>query len=235
MSVSLLDQRLRFPDPRRADAEGLLAVGGDLSVPRLLLAYRSGIFPWTVDPITWWSPDPRAIFELDGFQVSRSLARVLRQGRFRISIDAAFREVMEGCAEPAPGRDSTWITSEFLEAYCRLRAEGHAHSVECWHEQRLAGGIYGVAIGGFFAGESMFHRVSEASKVALFHLVEYLRERGFSLFDVQMLTPITARLGAVAIPRGEYLERLAAATAKTCDFGAGGEALRRSAVGRPKR
>ncbi len=219
MSVALLHKRLQFPDPRRADAEGLVALGGDLAVPRLLLAYRSGIFPWTVDPITWWSPDPRGIFELDGFHVSRSLARVLRQGRFRISIDAAFQEVMEACAEPAPGRGSTWITTEFVEAYGRLRAEGYAQSVECWRDRRLVGGVYGVAIGGFFAGESMFHRVSDASKVALFHLVEHLRERGFSLFDVQMLTPITARLGAVAIPRGEYLKRLAAATAKGCEFG----------------
>src|SRR5437660_9631115 len=109
MPINLIDQRLRFPDPRRADEEGLVAVGGDLSVPRLLMAYRSGIFPWTADPVTWWSPDPRAVFELDGFRVSRSLDKVLRKGAFQITIDRAFRQVMEGCAEAAPGRRSTWI------------------------------------------------------------------------------------------------------------------------------
>ena len=219
MPVVILNQRLRFPDPRRADAEGLVAVGGELSVPRLLLAYRSGIFPWTANPVTWWSPDPRGIFELDGFHVSRSLARVLRQKRFRISIDQAFRKVMEGCAEPAPGRRSTWITQEFLQAYGQLHLQGHAHSVECWQGKHLAGGIYGVAVGAFFAGESMFHRVSDASKVALFHLIEHLRRQDFELFDVQMLTPITSRLGGVNIPRTQYLERLARAVAKTRDFG----------------
>lgn len=195
-----------------------MAVGGDLSVARLLLAYRSGIFPWTADPVTWWSPDPRGVFELDGFHVSRSLARVIRQNRFRVSMDEAFPEVIAGCAEPAPGRRSTWISLEFIEAYTQMRNEGHAHSVECWQGERLAGGIYGVAIGGFFAGESMFHRVSDASKVALFHLVQHLRRRRFELFDVQMLTPITSQLGAVNIPRTAYLERLAAAAAKPRRF-----------------
>ena len=189
-----------FPSPRLADAEGLVAVGGDLSVPRLLLAYRSGIFPWTVEPITWWSPDPRAIFELDGFHVSRSLAKVIRQGVFRITMDRAFRRVMQGCAAPAPGRRSTWITPEFIAAYTQLHEQGHAHSLECWQGRRLAGGVYGVAMGGLFAGESMFHRVSNASKVALFHLIEHLRRQGFVLFDIQMLTPITAQLGGVTIP-----------------------------------
>src|SRR6266446_8394446 len=118
--MTILDHRLSFPNPRLADSEGLVAVGGDLSVPRLLLAYRSGIFPWTADPVTWWSPDPRGIFELDHFHVSRSLARVIGKGVFRITIDQAFREVMEGCAEPAPGRISTWITEEFLDGYTRL-------------------------------------------------------------------------------------------------------------------
>ncbi len=205
----LLDPRLRFPHPRLADPEGLVAVGGDLTVPRLLLAYRSGIFPWTVDPITWWSPDPRAIFELDRFHVSRSLARVLRQGVFQITVDRAFVRVMQGCAAPAPGRRGTWISPEFIAAYTQLHEQGHAHSLECWQAGRLVGGIYGVTVGGLFAGESMFHRVSNASKVALFHLVEHLRRRGFVLFDIQMLTPITEQLGAVTIPREQYLHRLA--------------------------
>ncbi len=211
MSVAILDHRLRFPSPRLADAEGLVAIGGDLSVPRLLLAYRSGIFPWTVKPISWWSPEPRAIFVLDRFHVSHSLAKIIRRGVFRITVDRAFRRVMQGCAAPAAGRRSTWISPEFIEAYTRLHEQGHAHSVECWQGRRLVGGIYGVAIGGFFAGESMFHRVSNASKVALFHLIEHLRERGFVLFDIQMLTPITTQLGGVTIPREQYLRRLAEA------------------------
>ena len=209
MPIPFLDQRLQFPSPRLADPEGLVAVGGDLSVPRLLLAYRSGIFPWTVDPITWWSPEPRAILELDGFHVSRSLARVIRKGVFCATVDHAFRRVMEGCAAPAPGRRSTWISPDFIEAYTQMHEQGHAHSLECWQGRRLVGGIYGVSIGGFFAGESMFHRVSDASKVALFHLIEHLRQKAFVLFDIQMLTPITAQLGGRTIPRLDYLRRLA--------------------------
>jgi leucyl/phenylalanyl-tRNA--protein transferase len=218
MGLTILDRGLRFPDPRLAEAEGLVAVGGDLSVPRLLLAYRSGLFPWTVEPITWWSPDPRAIFELDGFHVSRSLGRVIRRGVFRITMDRAFGEVMAGCAAPAPGRRGTWITREFVQAYTELHRQGHAHSLECWQGAELAGGIYGVAIGGFFAGESMFHRVSNASKVALFHLVEHLRRRDFGLFDIQMLTPVTAQLGAVNLPREQYLRRLQRAVARERTF-----------------
>jgi leucyl/phenylalanyl-tRNA---protein transferase len=218
MPVFLLDQRLRFPNPRSADEEGLVAVGGDLSVPRLLLAYRSGIFPWTVEPVTWWSPNPRAVFELDGFHVSHSLAKVIRKRVFAVTMDRAFRHVMQGCAAPAPGRRSTWISPEFIEAYTALHEQGHAHSVECWRGKQLAGGVYGVAIGGFFAGESMFHRVSNASKVALFHLLEHLRGRGFLLFDIQMLTPVTQQLGGITIRREEYLKRLAVAVEKGCSF-----------------
>ena len=218
MTVAILDQRLRFPDPERANAEGLVAVGGELSVPRLLLAYRSGIFPWTAAPVTWWSPDPRGIFLWERFHISRSLARVIRQGVFTVTVDKAFRGVMEGCAAPAPGRRSTWITREFLDAYGQLHQQGYAHSVECWQGQKLAGGIYGVAIGGFFAGESMFHRASNASKVALAHLVEHLRQKGFLLFDIQMLTPITEQLGGVTISRHSYLKRLDKALAENCTF-----------------
>lgn len=217
MTVAL-DSRLRFPDPREADPTGLVAVGGDLSVPRLLLAYRSGIFPWTIKPLTWWSPDPRAIFELDQFQPPRSLARLLRKQPFEITVDRAFREVMKGCAASAPGRRSTWITPQFIEAYARLHEQGHAHSVECWQAGKLAGGIYGVSVAGLFAGESMFHRISNASKVALCHLIARLRERGFSLFDIQMVTPVTIQLGAVEIPRSDYLNRLKAAVRADCSF-----------------
>ncbi len=207
-----------FPDPATATNDGLVAIGGDLSVPRLLLAYRSGIFPWTIGPITWWSPDPRAIFELDQFHVSKSLARVIRKGTFEITRDQAFKEVMEGCAAPAPGRRQTWISPEFITAYTQLHREGYAHSLECWQSGQLVGGIYGVTIGGFFAGESMFHRASNASKVGLYHLVEHLRKRGFALFDIQTPTPTTQQLGAVLIPRTEYLKRLVGAMALDCTF-----------------
>ncbi|HWQ92453.1 MAG TPA: leucyl/phenylalanyl-tRNA--protein transferase [Clostridia bacterium] len=215
---SFLGPRLRFPDPRKADEDGLVAVGGDFSTERLLLAYQSGIFPWTANPITWWSPNPRAIFELDGFHVSRSLQRTLRRGAFRLSLDKAFERVIRACAAPGPGRHTTWIEPEFIEAYTRLHEHGHAHSIECWLGDELVGGVYGVAIGGFFAGESMFHRADDASKVALFHLVQHLRARGYLLFDIQMLTPATTRLGAVTISRAEYLGRLRLAIAKPCRF-----------------
>ena len=221
MTATLLTPALRFPNPRRADAEGLVAVGGDLSVARLLLAYRSGIFPWSVNPLTWWSPDPRGVLELDAFHLSRSLARTLRQGRFTISFDRAFRPVMEACAAPAPGRRDTWISPEFLEAYTELHRQGHAHSVECWLGPKLVGGVYGVAVGGLFAGESMFHQVSDASKVALFHLTERLREQHFELFDLQMLTPITRQLGGSELVRDQYLARLATAVARPCGWAGG--------------
>lgn len=203
------DEQPWFPDPRRTrHHHGLVAVGGELSTTRLLQAYRSGIFPWTDEPVTWWSPDPRAIFELDRFHVPESLARVVRRGDFRVTLDQAFREVMIGCAAPARGRESTWISPAFVDAYVELHGIGHAHSVECWREGELCGGIYGVSIGGLFAGESMFYRRSNASKVALHYLVQRLRERGFALFDIQQLTPITRQLGAVAISREQYLKRL---------------------------
>jgi leucyl/phenylalanyl-tRNA--protein transferase len=218
LSIAVLNQNLQFPDPREANPDGLVAIGGDLSVPRLLLAYRSGIFPWTVDPITWWSPESRGIIELSRFHVSRSLEKLLRRQTFRVTIDRAFGEVMKGCAAPADGRRETWITPEFVSAYTQLHEQGHAHSLECWVGNELAGGIYGVAIGGLFAGESMFHRASNASKVALYHLVEHLRARHFVLFDIQMVTPATEKLGATAIPRRDYLERLKEAVKCDCAF-----------------
>ena len=214
----LLNQDTPFPDPNLADPEGLVAIGGDLGTERLLAAYRAGIFPWTVDPITWWSPDPRAIFEPGGFHVSKSLARVIRQGRYEITMDQSFRAVMEACAAAAPGRSGAWITAEFIKAYTRLHQQGRAHSVECRLKGELVGGIYGVAIGGLFAGESMFHRVNDASKVALHHLVQHLHQRGFALFDIQMVTPATKPLGAIEIPRREYLQRLSVAVAMQCSF-----------------
>jgi leucyl/phenylalanyl-tRNA--protein transferase len=197
-----------FLDPEWADPEGLVGIGGDLSPGRLLEAYCRGIFPWFDEetPILWWSPDPRAIFELDGLHVSRRLARTLRSGKFSVTFNRDFPGVIRGCAD-RPGQ-GVWITADMIAAYTRLHKLGHAHSVEVWHEGKLAGGLYGVAVGGLFAGESMFTRVRDASKVALAHLMDRLRQRGFQLFDVQFLNDHTARLGAVEIPRREYLARL---------------------------
>lgn len=216
---AILTQRLWFPDPRLAlknDDDGLLAVCGDLSVDRLLLAYRSGIFPWSVDPITWWSPDPRGIIEMTHFHTPRSLARTLRKNVFEVTRDNAFRQVLNGCAKR--DRSGTWIGPEFIEAYMRLHEAGHAHSVECWQNGELVGGIYGVTVGGLFAGESMFYSVSDASKVALHHLVHHLLQREFTLFDIQMVTPITRQLGAVEISREDYLKRLEDAVELRCVF-----------------
>lgn len=227
--VAQLSQQLWFPEPRNlpagGDTDGLVAIGGDLTVQRLLLAYRSGIFPWSVRPITWWSPDPRGIIELDHLHVSRSLERVLRRAPFTVTFDRAFAEVIRECAA-VPRADRTWISPEFIAAYTRLHQAGHAHSVECWAGDRLVGGVYGVAVGGLFAGESMFHRVSNASKVALVHLVDHLRRGGFTLFDVQMVTPATAALGAVEVSRTEYLDRLADALRHEGRLGSDGSANR---------
>lgn len=216
--VAILDDRIWFPDPRKARSDGLVAVGGDLSVPRLLAAYRSGLFPWTADPVTWWSPDPRGVFDLQDIHVPRSLRTVLNRGEFEVTFDEAFAQVISVCSEVPRGDQDTWITTEFIEAYVEMHRSGHAHSVEVWKDGELAGGLYGVAIGGFFAGESMFHRVSNASKVALVRLQERLRDRGFLLFDTQMVTPATVIMGPGEIRRSEYLKRLAVATAAGCEF-----------------
>ena len=218
MECLLLARATPCGEPELADADGLVAVGGDLSTERLLTAYRQGIFPWTADPITWWSPDPRGIIELDDFHVPESLAKVIRKETFEVTMDKSFQQVMQACATPSPKRRSTWITDEFIEAYTELHKLGHAHSVECWQGGKLVGGVYGVAIGGLFAGESMFHFVDNASKVALHHLVMHLRERRFTLFDIQMVTAATVPLGAKAIPRSDYLRRLAVAVTKDCSF-----------------
>jgi len=199
---------LPFLLPELADENGLVAVGGDLRPQRLIQAYRLGIFPWYAEgePICWWSPDPRAIIELDGLHISRRLDRTLRSGRFQVTVNADFGGVIHGCAERR--EEGTWITADMIQAYETLHRLGYAHSVEVWEGDLLAGGLYGVAIGGLFAGESMFTRRRDASKVALAHVVRRLGERGFQLFDIQLLSEHTARLGAVEIPRTEYLARL---------------------------
>jgi leucyl/phenylalanyl-tRNA--protein transferase len=184
--------------------------------PELLLrAYAAGLFPMAErrdDPALYWlSPEMRGVFPLDSFQVPKRLARTVRSDRFRVTADTCFARIMAECAAPAPGREETWINDEILRLYAALHASGHAHSVECWREGRLAGGLYGVSLGGAFFGESMFSRERDASKVALVHLVARLKIGGFRLLDTQFLTPHLARLGAVEIPRETYLERLAAA------------------------
>ncbi|MGO9309418.1 MAG: leucyl/phenylalanyl-tRNA--protein transferase [Spirochaetia bacterium] len=214
-----LTTRFRFPHPGTADEDGFVAVGGDLKPGTLLHAYGNGIFPWTTHPITWWSPDPRAIIPFGGLHVSRSLKKALRTGGFTTSFDRSFRAVMEGCAAPRPGRKETWISASFITAYCRLHSLGHAHSVEVWRDGRIAGGLYGVSIGGFFAGESMFSEEENASKVALVAMEEKLRLDGFALFDVQFLTPHLRSMGAVEIPRALYLSKLHEATAKNVTEG----------------
>lgn len=209
--------RFRFPDPSRADAEGLVAHGGDLAPSTLIAAYRQGIFPWPYDEasLLWWSPDPRAVLPLDALHVSRSLARTLRSGRLRVTLNAAFPAVIDGCA----AREETWITPAVREAYVRLHALGWTHSVEVWGaDGALAGGLYGVAIGGLFAAESMFHRVRDASKVALVALVQHARRVGITLLDVQVPSPHLASLGVRAIPRGEYLTLLTAARRRRVAF-----------------
>jgi leucyl/phenylalanyl-tRNA---protein transferase len=208
---------LRFPPVDSASPEGLIAVGGDLQPDRLLEGYRHGIFPWYSgdQPILWWSPDPRTVLFPDALHISRSLKRSLRPGLFSVTLDRCFRDVMQHCAEPRPQYPDggTWITAEMLEAYTCLHQLGYAHSVETWKDGQLVGGLYGVALGGAFFAESMFTRVSDASKVALVSLVRQLQVWGFRLMDCQQSSPHVMALGAEAIPRREFLDHLAVALA----------------------
>jgi leucyl/phenylalanyl-tRNA--protein transferase len=191
----------------------LVAIGGDLSVPRLLAAYRSGIFPWYNDglPILWWSPNPRAVLPMENLHVSRSMRRVLRHGEFQVTWNQAFTEVMRLCGEERSG--GTWILPEMRLAYESLHRAGYAHSIEVWLEGKLAGGLYGVRLGGLFAAESMFHRVTDASKVALIVACRNLHEDGVSVFDVQFVTDHLRRMGAIELTRDDYLGRVAQAVA----------------------
>ena len=219
--VAILTRRLEFPPAHTANRDGLVAVGGDLSVERLLLAYRNGIFPWPIfddELMTWFSPDPRAILELDDLRISRSLRKVLRKGHFEITMNQDFRQVIHACAEATTDRTSTWITSDLMEAYVRLHRAGFAHSVETRTDGNLVGGLYGVSVGGLFAGESMFHRVSNASKVALVGLVQHLKFRGFGLLDIQQATPHMMSMGGRLISRREYLKRLKEVIQLDCSF-----------------
>lgn len=206
-----------FPDPARAEPSGLLAVGGDLSPERLLVAYASGIFPWFSegDPILWWSPDPRLVLFPDKLHVGRSLRKTMRAGRFDVRFDTAFVDVMRACAAtPRPNQDGTWITDEMIDAYVQLHDAGYAHSIESWADGRLVGGLYGVSLGAAFFGESMFAHEPDASKVAFVTLVESLRAWEFELVDCQVTTAHLVRFGAEEIPRAGFLARLDAAMAK---------------------
>jgi len=203
-----------FPPVEKAlkDPNGLLAAGGDLSAPRLLEAYRRGIFPWYsgTEPLLWWSPDPRMVLYCEELKVSRSLGKNLRNRGYELRIDSAFARVIKHCAEPRKGDRRTWLGREMQAAYQALHRSGHAHSFETWREGDLVGGLYGVAIGRMFFGESMFSRATDASKVALVHLVAFLRGKGFPLIDCQMNTPLLAALGAREIPRRAFLRQIAA-------------------------
>jgi leucyl/phenylalanyl-tRNA--protein transferase len=209
--LAWLEPRDPFPPVERAlkNPNGLLAAGGELSTERLLEAYRGGVFPWYsgTEPVLWWSPDPRMVLYCKELKVSRSLGKSLRNKGFEVRVDTAFAEVLEGCADRPQG---TWLGGGMKKAYLRLHRAGYAHSFETWRGNKLAGGLYGVAIGRMFFGESMFSRASDASKVALAGLVGELRAREFPLIDCQMHTPLLASLGAREIPRRSFLRELAA-------------------------
>jgi len=211
MTIYLLSDALSFPDPRLAGKNGLLAIGGDLSSERLLLAYQNGIFPWYSDhePIIWWSPDPRLVLYPDELKISRSLKKTIRQKKFNITMDTAFDDVIKACANArAWNRKETWITDDMVNAYCSLHKSGFAHSVEAWYRGQLAGGLYGVSLGSSFFGESMFTLVDNASKVAFAHLVEFLKSMSIDLIDCQVTTDHMMQFGAREIDRIRFLKEL---------------------------
>ena len=212
-----------FPPPASADAGGLVGVGGELSPEWLLDAYRHGIFPWPLSDglLAWWSPDPRAVIEFDRFCPSHRLLRTCRNGHFEIAIDRDFSGVLTGCATAQERRHGTGLTPDMRKAYVRLHQLGIAHSVEAWDRGQLVGGVYGLALGGMFAAESMFYFERDASKVALVALVNHVQARGFQLLDIQQLTPHTQRLGASQISRKQFLARLTAAIELPVSFAGG--------------
>jgi leucyl/phenylalanyl-tRNA---protein transferase len=225
MPVYQIPKEYVFPSPEEADPSGLLAVGGDLSLRRLLLAYCMGVFPWYCrgEPILWWSPDPRLILEPGKIKISRSLRRVLKKGLFHITMDRDFPAVIQGCAEAGRrGDPGTWIVPDMIFAYTRLHTAGFAHSVETWLDGRLVGGLYGVSIGGAFFGESMFSLVSDASKAALVYLAAALRTWNFNFIDCQVTTGHLVSMGAREVPRREFLEQLSGALRAATRSGAWG-------------
>lgn len=208
-----------FPDAASAMREpnGLVAIGGDLSVERLLAAYRRGIFPWFShgEPILWWTPDPRCVLEPQSVHISRRLARTVRSGRFEISLNTRFDEVVLGCAGPRGYTDQTWITGDMAKAYARLHESGHAHSIEAWQDGKLAGGLYGVGIGRMFFGESMFSARRDASKVILVHLTGWLESLDYGLIDCQVASSHLMSMGATLMPRAQFLDQVRLLCAKT--------------------
>jgi leucyl/phenylalanyl-tRNA--protein transferase len=209
--IRFLGEALAFPPPEAAGPDGLVAAGGDLSPERLMLAYRSGIFPWFNDDslILWWSPDPRMVLFPEHLKVSRSMRKILERGDFTITRNRSFPEVIRACARiRRKGEQGTWITRQMELAYTRLHQLGHAVSYEAWQGDSLVGGLYGVDLGGIFCGESMFSRVPNASKAAFIHMVRDLAGKGYTLIDCQVYTPHLASLGAERIPRRQFLERL---------------------------
>ena len=215
-----------FPSPSSAGAEGIISIGGDLSVDWLIDAYSHGIFPWPVmvedmddELLVWWSPNPRAIVDWNAYRIPRRLQRKLRNSNWRVTSDQRFVDVMRGCSRGNHRTDNTWINEEIIEAYQALHAAGYAHSIEVMAGSELIGGVYGVAIGGMFAAESMFYRKSDASKVALTVLLGHLNAQGFSLFDIQQMTPHMQESGAVEIAREEFLAKLRYAISQSVQFG----------------
>lgn len=217
MPVFTLSKQLSFPPAHLAIKEGLLAVGGDLSPQRLLLAYRNGIFPWYSEgePILWWSPDPRLVLYPQELRISKSLRKAIRKKRFKITFDQSFDSVIQACAQTKRNYgEGTWITAEMNNAYCEFHRQGYAHSVEAWQDDELVGGLYGISLGRAFFGESMFSRVSNASKVAFVTLVENLKRLKFDLIDCQVKTDHLIRFGAREIPRKVFLVQLEKAIGK---------------------
>jgi leucyl/phenylalanyl-tRNA---protein transferase len=211
MPIEISRRSNEFPDPDEADESGLLAIGGDLSIERLKLAYSKGIFPWYEDgmPILWWTPDPRMVLFPEKMIISHSLKQSIRKEQFTVTIDTAFEEVISNCSKtPRKGEDGTWITREMRQAYIRLHEAGYAHSAESWLDGKLVGGLYGVALGKAFFGESMFHHVTNASKVAFHHLVGKLKSWNFQIIDAQVYTNHLESLGGEMIPRSQYMHIL---------------------------
>jgi leucyl/phenylalanyl-tRNA--protein transferase len=219
LTLTKLDKKLIFPptDIALTEPNGLLAFGGDLSAERLLLAYKSGIFPWFSqnEPIMWWSPNPRGILPIDNFKCSRSLKKFVRNCNYQITINMAFNQVIDECATIPRDDSGTWITYSMINAYKNLHRLGHAHSIEVWNEGTLVGGLYGIVIGKMFCGESMFHKATNASKVAMFSLVEILRSQAAEFIDCQMQNPHLASLGCIEMPRDKFLIVLQQQSQKT--------------------
>jgi leucyl/phenylalanyl-tRNA---protein transferase len=217
MPLFRLSERIEFPPARLARSDGLLCIGGDLSLERLLLAYENGIFPWFSEnePLLWWSPDPRLVLFPNAIKISRSLKRKIKKTPFQITVDNAFEQTIVSCAQPRRGRhEGTWLVDEMIEAYIQLHKHGYAHSVETWHGNELVGGLYGLTLGGSFFGESMFSRASDASKIALTALAALLNTNGFDMIDCQVTTRHLLNMGAVEVSRETFLNTLAPSIAR---------------------